>query len=83
MRMRNAIPASVVMAASMELADERRLRPLMSDATIKSCTTERTATAINDRLMTLRSMRCWMAPDQMDCATPRMPMTAAIAAYDP
>lgn len=54
MRIANAIPASVVVAASIDPNDDHGTRPLTSDATTSNCRNPSAAVASNERLRMLR-----------------------------
>ena len=82
MRIANAIPASVVVAASIDPNDDQGLLPLTSDATTSSCRNPSAAVANSERLRMRRSIGWLPAPDQTYALVRRIPTMAMIARYE-
>ena len=83
MRIMNAMPANVVVAASIDPNDDQSALPLMSEATTSTCTKPKIAVATNERLNTRRSIAFVPAPGHTKALVNRIPTAAMIARYDP
>ena len=79
MRSAMAMPANVVVAASIEPLADHGASPLTSEATTKSCASPSAPVAMSDCCSTRRSTGCSAAPGHTLALTRRMPTTEMMA----